>query len=271
MPQWISDLSRTLDKALLILGSFNIDQPHLTADHLSRLSGMPISTIYRFLKDLVEIGYLTKKSPGQTYRLGPTLIRLARVADTALDVRTLAIPWMENLFEKTGETIFLTIRQGLSWICIESRMRQGAGIKFSVRPGETGPIYAGSPGKIFLAFMRESEMKSLLDEIRFVKLAPRTVTNRRALMKQLTEVRACGYRYSEEEFLPGAWGISAPLLNINGLAEATLSIAGVLQNNRKVSIDDLLKLLLEATHNISEKLGYDHMAKPGQFLRLDMN
>jgi IclR family KDG regulon transcriptional repressor len=101
---------------------------------------MPLSTIYRFLTGLLKAGYLTKDSSTQTYRLGPTILRLARVAEAGLDFRMLAIPWVEELFKKTGETIYLVVRNDKTWLCLESRMRAGVGIRLLVRPGETALI-----------------------------------------------------------------------------------------------------------------------------------
>jgi hypothetical protein len=55
--------------------------------------------------------------------------------------------------------------------------------------------------------------------------------------------------------VPGAWGLGAPILNAKGIAEAAIVISGVLQES-KPPIGELAEQLLEATCNISKKLGY---------------
>ena len=250
-------MSKIADKVLLIFSTFTLDRPRLRLDEIAQKSGIPGSTLYRFLQVLLKDGYLVKDSPDQTYRLGPALLLLGRVAEVALDVRTFAIPWMDWLLEKTGgHPISVWVKFNMSRLCLESCERKGGGIKFSAHPGEIRPLYAGAAGKVLLAYMRESEVKAILQKVRLDRITPRTVTDPKRLLKQLANIRVHGYAYSEGEYVPGAFTISAPLLNIYGAAEACLSISGVLKGKHKPPVDDLLRNLLEATHNISEKLGY---------------
>lgn len=267
-------MSKVASKALDILSAFSVDHPALRPDELARISKIPLSTIYRFLNGLLKAGYLAKDRATQAYRLGPAMLRLARVAEAGLDFRALAIPWMDELFKKTGETIYLVVRNGESWLCLESRMRAGVGIRLLVRPGETAPLYAGCPGKSLLAFLGKTEIDDLMNRIQLVKITPRTIADRRKLLKQLAEIRARGYHYSQGEYVPGAWGLGAPILNSHGTAEAAIIISGVLQSG-KPRIDELVGKLLEATQDISGKLGYVNQTssrKEGQnqFPRLEI-
>ena len=254
-------MSKIVSKALDILSTFSVDHPSLRPDELAKISHIPLSTIYRFLNGLLKAGYLTRDSASQRYRLGSAMLRLARVAEAGLDFRMLAIPWVEELFKRTGETIYLVVRNGESWLCLESRMRTGVGIRLLVRPGETAPIYAGCPGKVLLAFLGDSEINDLLNKIQLFKITPRTVADRRKLLKQLADIRARGYHYSQGEYVPGAWGVGAPILNAHGTAEAAIVISGVLQGG-KPQIAKLARQVLEATQDISRKLGYIPLAKP---------
>jgi DNA-binding IclR family transcriptional regulator len=254
-------MSKIISKALNILSAFSVDHPSLRPDELAKISNIPLSTIYRFLDGLLKAGYLIKDSSTQRYRLGPTILRLARVAEAGLDFRTLAIPWMEELFKKTGEAIYLVVRNGEAWLCLESRMPAGVGIRLLLRPGETAPIYAGCPGKVLLAFLGEAEINDLLNKIQLVKITPRTVADRQKLLKQLADIRARGYHYCQGEYVPGAWGLGAPILNAHGTAEGAIVVSGVLQGG-KPPINELAKKVLEASQNISAKLGYIPLTQP---------
>ena len=254
-------MSKTISKALDILSAFSVDRPSLKPEELAKISKIPLSTIYRLLNGLLTAGYLTKDSSTQAYALGTTILRLARIAEAGLDFRRLAIPWIDELFKKTGETIYLVTRNGDSWICLESRMRAGMGIRLLVRPGEKAPIYAGCPGKVLLAFLGDSEIEDLLHKMQLVKITRRTVADRRQLLKQLADIRARGYHYSQGEYVPGAWGLGAPILNDQGTAAAAIVISGVLQEG-KPPIAKLAGQVIEATQDISRKLGYIPLAKP---------
>jgi DNA-binding IclR family transcriptional regulator len=253
-------MSKIASKALDILSTFSVDHPSLRSDELARIGKIPLSTIYRFLNGLTKAGYLTKDPSTLEYRLGPAILRLARVAEAGLDFRMLAIPWMEELYTRNGETIYLVVRSDDSWLCLESRMRAGVGIRLLVRPGEIAPIHIGCPGKVLLAFLGDIEISDVLNRIQNGKITPSlTIADRQKLLKQLSDIRARGYHYSQGEYVPGAWGLGAPILNSHGMAEAAIVISGVLQGG-KPPIDELTEQLLEATWNISGKLGYVNQA-----------
>jgi IclR family transcriptional regulator, KDG regulon repressor len=251
-------MSKIVGKALDILSTFSVDHPSLRSDELASIGKIPLSTIYRFLSSLIKAGYLTKDPSTLEYRLGPAILRLARVAEAGLDFRMLAIPWMEELHKRNGETIYLVVRSVDSWLCLESRMRAGVGIRLLVRPGETAPIHVGCPGKVLLAFLGDAEINSILNKIKLGKISPTsTIDERQKLLKELSGIRARGFHYSEGEYVPGAWGLGAPILNAHGMVEAAIVISGVLQGS-KPPIDELAEQLLEATGSISGKLGYVH-------------
>jgi DNA-binding IclR family transcriptional regulator len=253
-------MSKIVSKTLDILSTFSVDHPSLRPDELASLAKIPLSTIYRFLNSLIKAGYLTKDPSTLAYRLGPAILRLARVAEAGLDFRMLAIPWMEELYKRNKETIYLVVRSGDSWLCLESRMRAGVGIRLLVRVGETAPIHLGCPGKVLLAFLGDRKINDILNRIQLRKIPPSlTIVDRQKLLKQLSDIRARGWHYSQGEYVPGAWGLGAPILNAKGIAEAAIVISGVLQEGNP-PIDKLSEQLLEATWNISEKLGYVNQA-----------
>lgn len=250
-------MSKVVDKGLQILAAFTVERPTLAVDELVTLTGMPVSTLYRFLHALLNAGYVTKTRGGQAYALGPAVLRLGRVAEQGLDVRARAVPWMERLADKTGSTVYLGVRLGDSRLCVESREVARSGIRFSIRPGEASPLYAGAGGKALLAFLPPGDIKAILRSVRLRKLTSRTVTSRTQLMRQLAHIREQGYHYSEAEYVPGSWGLAAPIFDAHGAAVAALSLAGVLSGpSSRPDTASLARTLLEATRDISAGLGY---------------
>jgi IclR family KDG regulon transcriptional repressor len=249
-------MHKTVDKSLLILSAFSVDHPSLAFDDVAKRVGMPASTLYRFLHGLLRAGYVVKDAASQTYTLGPAVLRLGRVAEIALDLRALAMPWMDRLWERTGETIYLSVRLGLQRLCLESRERKGGGVILSIRPGETSPLYAGASGKVLLAFQPVDEIDAILREIRLVRVTTRTVTKRAELRRELTAIRERGWAYTEAEYARGSWGLAAPILNANGVASASLTVAGILASDgRTPPLRALTPLLVEATTELSRRLG----------------
>ena len=94
------------------------DRGEVRADELGSLLEMPVSTVYRYLRTLVEFGFVDRT--GGTFRLGPRLLigsgpnvssqRLIRHAD----------PVLRRLVAETGETAIVVRRIGLASVCLHA-------------------------------------------------------------------------------------------------------------------------------------------------------
>jgi DNA-binding IclR family transcriptional regulator len=249
-------MTKTVDKGLQILAAFTVERPSLSLDDLAKSTEMPTSTLYRFLQGLLRSGYVAKDAATQQYRLGPAVLRLGRVAELGLDVRSAAIPWMDRLFAETGETIYLSVLFAWERLCVETRQQRQPGVVFSLRQGLTSPLYAGASGTVLLAFLPDAEVNAYLRAVRLDRLTSRTVTSRSQLRARLAEIRARGWDHTESQYLPDTWAVAAPVLDAHHRPAASLAIAGVLRPERKPPVADLARRLLEATRTISSKLGF---------------
>ena len=76
---------------------------------LSASSGLPLPTIHRLMRTLVDCGYV-RQQPNRRYALGPRLIRLGESASRLLG--TWARPYLAELVEETGETANMALLDG---------------------------------------------------------------------------------------------------------------------------------------------------------------
>ncbi len=85
MKRWADTPQSVTGRALSILGVFGPDQPNLTLSEISDRSGLPITTTFRLLGELVEWGALVRDG-NRRYRIGPRLVELAALADASSNV-----------------------------------------------------------------------------------------------------------------------------------------------------------------------------------------
>ena len=97
---------RSLAKAVLLLDTL-ADEREATPRRLSELLHEPRTTVYRLLTGLQALDMVEAGSRAGTYRLGWRLLRLGSAVIERLDERQAALPVMERIHERTGETIFL--------------------------------------------------------------------------------------------------------------------------------------------------------------------
>src|SRR5207244_10669190 len=88
--------------------------------------------------------------PG-TYRLGWRLLRLGSAVIARLDERQAALPVMERIHERTGETVFLCVRRGDDAVCIE-RLDGLRVQSLMLRLGGSLPLHLGAGPRTLLAW-----------------------------------------------------------------------------------------------------------------------
>jgi DNA-binding IclR family transcriptional regulator len=67
--------SKSLEKGLNILTLFNRDVPVLTQSEIAKILGLNMTSTYRYINTLVELGYLEKNA--KTKEIRPALLSLA--------------------------------------------------------------------------------------------------------------------------------------------------------------------------------------------------
>ena len=77
-----------------------------------------------------------------------------------------------------------------------------------------------------------------------------TITTKRALLKDLAEIRDAGWAYSREEYLPGSLAIAAPVM-VNGKVEAAI---GLLNYQLRDDLEVCVPELLEAAVGLGKRL-----------------
>jgi DNA-binding IclR family transcriptional regulator len=233
----------------------------LGISEMSRRLGLGKSTVHRLVTKLVSRGYIQQNPANQKYLLGPTILRLGLVAGQIAgqriqELHSLALPLMEGLRDRTGETVTLSIKtnhQRVYLMQVESRQE----IRQTVDVGRTHPLYLGGSGKAILAFIEGSE--------REVVLALATSDQRvnvPALVEDLAQIRECGYAVSREERIRDAASVAAPFYNYLGEVIGSMSVAGPVSRLTRDKQLTFVKPLLETAHELSLLLGAPVETKP---------
>src|SRR5438874_738161 len=99
------EIGRTTSSRLLaVLGAFSAASSVLTLSEIARGSGLPVATAHRLVGELVEWGALERRSGGR-YQVGLRLWEIGCLAPQQRDLRSVALPFMEDLYEATHENV----------------------------------------------------------------------------------------------------------------------------------------------------------------------
>ena len=152
----VTGTSRSLERGLAILSSFNSDRPLIGVSELSRDLALSRSTAHRYFTTLAQLGYLQQDRDSKRYRLGPRVLDLGFSAINSMDVREIAAPHLRELADETGYTVNLAILEGTDVVYIERCRSSRPGqreIDLDLHVGARLPAYCTAMGKAILAFL----------------------------------------------------------------------------------------------------------------------
>lgn len=246
---------QTVEKALTILTTFTHSHSLWGVTELSNKLGLPKSVIHRILISMQKFGFVEKDPLTEKYRLGLRVFELGKVAASQMGLRNISLPIMENLARTTGESIFLTKRDGNAGVgieCVEGP--QSMTLKASDR-GRL-PLHCGASKKILLAYESQEFIEHYMQTENLVRLSDNSPINPKALRKELAKIRREGLCISTDEVDFGAAMIAAPIFDHNDKLAAGLGIGGPAFRFTPEKVKEFSRLVKNAAMDISHKLGY---------------
>jgi len=246
---------KLLERIVSILDSFTLEQPILGVREIARRTGLSTSTVGRLMTAMKHMGMLNQDPESQSYMMGSKVLAWAGIYTVTCDVRTLALPVMVRLQEKTRETISLYVLEGNERVCVE-RLESPETVRIVARVGRRIPLYAGSAGKVFLAFMPSVRRDELLSTIELKPLTSETIVDKEKLMSNLEEIRQKGFAFSRGEWILDAAGVAAPIFDQYGHVTAALTISGPTQRFQEKKIEEMAALVKEGAEEISAEMGF---------------
>ncbi len=225
-------------------------------------SGMPLATIARSLEiprtsALRILTTLHAESMvdqvDRSYVLGPALIRLGTRALENLDVRTIAIPVLQELSHETVETSHLAVPTGDAALLLEV-CDSPHPVRVASRPGTLADIHCSATGKVFLAH-RVEDLVRFLDGRELVRRTPNTLTTLEELSAEAERIRERGYAIDEQEYREGIRCLAAPIRDALGEVVAAIGITASTTSFTRRRIKAVARTVRSAAERISTTLG----------------
>ncbi|HDP96056.1 MAG TPA: IclR family transcriptional regulator [Candidatus Aminicenantes bacterium] len=204
----MSSLNHSIENACRILVLLSEQEAGINLTELSERMGINKSTAYRYLSTLER--YRIVKKEHNRYTLG---LRVFEMGNRVPVIRLI----LERIYPRLLELGFLfneTISVGIlsdAEVMILERVEKGRSLVNQVFTGTKVPLYCTGLGKAILSVMSEEHRDTLLTEIHFEKLTPRTILSREQLMRDLDETRKRGFSIDDSEYEEDLKCVGVPL------------------------------------------------------------
>ena len=90
-----TDFVQSLERGLAVIRAFDAEHPELTLSDVARAAGLTRASARRFLRTLMELGYV--RSNGRLFALRPRVLELGYAYLSSLSLHEVAQPHLERL------------------------------------------------------------------------------------------------------------------------------------------------------------------------------
>lgn len=191
---------------------------------LAQRTGLHPSTAHRILAVMTGAALVERHEVG-TYALGIRLLELGNIVKSRINIRQVALPYMQQLHELIGEAVNLGIRHEDEIIYVERTSSGCSLVRVVYLVGGRAPLHLTSLGKLFLAADGLAEVRAYARRTSLPGKTPHSLTRLDALERELDKIRRHELAYDNEEAEIGLRCIAAPVCNDEGRLVAGLSIS----------------------------------------------
>jgi len=248
---------QAVSHALDLLEQFHGDDvDELGVTELSKRLKLHKNNVFRLLATLESRGYIEQNKATENYRLGLKSLELGQTFIKKMGLLHQARPVLEELVDESNETAYVAIFKD-GYIVYLDVVETRLTVRVVSRVGTRLPSYCTAAGKVHLAYMSDEELESFLPEQGLEAYTPHSITDRDALIKDLTKVAEQGYAFDIEELDIGVRCVAAPIRDYTRRIVGALSISGPATRFSDERLEkELVPLITRASEELSTRLGF---------------
>ena len=212
---------QSLERGLTVLRAFTAGSPALTISEVARRTGLTRATARRILLTLADLGYV--EASRREFALTRAVLELAKPFAERGDPWDYALPYLESLTERTGESASIAVLDGTEILYV-ARVQTRRLMTLAVTVGSRLPAHATSKGRVLLANLPEAELEAYFAQTAIARYTERTVVDEGELRAILADVRRRGWAIVDQQLEPGLCSVAAPIVDSTGRAGAALSV-----------------------------------------------
>jgi IclR family acetate operon transcriptional repressor len=239
---------QSIERAFGLLETLADAGGSLGLSQLAQESGLPLPTIHRLLRTLVDLGYLRQEASRQ-YVLGPRLIRLGEASSHMLGVW--ARPHLSRLVDELGESANLAMLDGDEIVYVaQAQSRQS--MRMFTEVGRRVLPHCTAVGKAIMAGMPADDVREILKRTGMPHHTDTTITDPEVFAKELAVAAERGYAVDEGEQEAGVRCVAVVVPDAP--TRLAISVSGPAGRMTDALVERAVPLLVEAGRGLSADL-----------------
>lgn len=234
------------------------NEKEVSVTEISRELEMPVQSVHRILSSLSEHGFVTQNNKTRKYKLGLTVMKYGFLMWDSSMLRSVAKPFMEELSQKTKETVYLATRENRDGVYIDS-IDSPQILKISEPIGLRLPLFIGASNRVILAYLPQKTREAILRDVDWSSIPSLKPLTREFIECELENIREQGYAMTSGEATEGTTGIGAPIFSYDNTVIGSLNCAGPSIRFTSENIEKYSFYAKKYANLISKELGYRNL------------
>lgn len=247
---------KSANRTVQILEAVGPSKVGVTHGELTSILSIPKSSLSSLLATLVDRGYLLLDKQARRYFLGPQLLILAGRYLDNLDLVRLGQPIIKGITNLLDESSEIAVKRGpdILIVCKEDCSQP---LKMVIQIGDRAPLYATAAGKAILAHLHKDEIEAYLSSLKLKQITPKTITDVKALRRELKAIHSGALAYCREELNEGIVAMAAPIFTLHERIAGSIVVPIPSFRFTPKREREIEKALNRASKSLSYKLGFD--------------
>ncbi len=231
---------QSIGRAFTILETLAAGGGVMGLSALAAESGLPLPTIHRLVRTLVDLGYM-RQEPSRQYALGPRILLLAEGAGNMLS--NVARPHLTRLVDELGETANLASLDGDEIVYI-AQVPSRHSMRMFTEVGRRVLPHCTAVGKAIMSTMPPSDARELLRRTGMPRHTVHTITDPESFAEQLRWSAEHGYAMDDGEQELGVRCVAVAVPGVR--ARLALSVSGPVGRMTPETVQRAVPLLTQA-------------------------
>lgn len=244
---------QTVDKAFELLSFFSETESEFGLSELSRRADFDKATTRRLLLALAKHGHIEQNPDNRCYRIGPGVLRLARVREATIPMLAIVEPVLAELSEATGETSHFSLLSGHNLHTV-AKIESSRSNRVHMAQGEPLPLHATASGLCVLAFSGE-DLRSSAVRRGFHAHTAETPSTPAELEVILAEARSDGFVINRGFYERDVCSIAVPVMDHAGKAIGAIAVAAPSTRFARAEQKKMKAALIDAAAKIHSMTG----------------
>ncbi len=240
---------QSIDRTFDIIELLSREPRSIPMTEIGRRLDLHKSTVHRLLTTLRKRGYVEKEEETGNYKLGLGFVELASLYLNSLELKTEAIPFLNQLTKATGQTTFLAIMDEAEVVYMDKVETYHSLRRYTII-GKRLPMHTTSLGKAMLSGLKDSEIEALYPDRKLQLITKKTIPTFDILMKEIKQIRERGWAIDDEENEKGTRCVGAPIYDYRDRVIAAISLAWDINVHPDLTWTDYAKLVVKCAADI---------------------